>query len=107
MVLKYLILISGIISNSAASFLLKLGVSSISINNNSFSSILLSYINNLYLKRLYKYFSRNIQIAGKITKPKGTKKYGGNSNDVKKPKNEAKIILNYFFLFQLFQFFYY
>ena len=44
--MKYLILIAGIFSNSVASFLLKLGVSS--IDNKSLSGLVFSYLTNVY-----------------------------------------------------------
>ena len=47
------------------------------------------------------------QRKGKIIKPNGKKKYGGNKSDVRTPKIKKIKILNYFYLLLLFQFFYY
>ena len=53
----------------------------------------------------WKFLSINQQIDGKIIKPNGRKKYGGNNSDVKKPKIKKNIVFNYLFLSLLFQFF--
>ena len=41
--------------------------------------------------------SNRKQRKGKITKPNGKKKYGGNKSDVKSPKIKYIKILNYFY----------
>ena len=56
---------------------------------------------------LFIFFSIKKQIIGKIKKPKGKKKYGGNNSEVKNPRKKNIAIFNYFFLFRGFQFFYY
>ena len=62
---------------------------------------------NCVLFNFFKFFSIIKHKKGKIIKPNGKKKYGGNNIDVRKPSIKKIKIFNYFFLFQRFQFFYY
>ena len=43
---------------------------------------------------LFIFFSIKKQIIGKIKKPNGKKKYGGNNKDVKNPRNRNIIVFN-------------